>query len=215
MSDDAAQLADLIARARRDGAGPERLAAVRARLEAQVGPLDASPPASAMAATSKVALGIAAIAALGLAAWLATRVGSPPPDPVRDEAPAPRAPSAPEPRVESEPAIADPIDVAAPADRARPAPLEDPSPASPRGRRVVAPPPAAAEAPPPADPSSTLREEIALLDRAIRARNAGDVARAVAVLEEHRTRFPSGRLQPDRDRLLAELASSAPAPTPP
>jgi TolA-binding protein len=68
--------------------------------------------------------------------------------------------------------------------------------------------PRAAIAPEPSEPenpSSSLREEIALLDRALRAREAGDVALARRLLRDHEARFPEGTLVPERERLRGEI----------
>jgi TolA-binding protein len=68
--------------------------------------------------------------------------------------------------------------------------------------------PRAAIAPEPSEPenpSSSLREEIALLDRALRAREAGDVALARRLLRSHEARFPEGTLVPERERLRGEI----------
>jgi TolA-binding protein len=286
MSDGAGELGDLLARARRDGASPERLAAVRARLETQLGPLDVPPSPATMAMSSKVALGVAALAAaIGIAAWLAAQSDAPvdegrgtstrrvedpnvPGTSGRDpsgrdpsvqgpgvQGPSVRGPSgrdpsvpdpsmlpsAPESGVETATGQTEPMEArsgaasapptagsAARSERAQAARNEArtgaasaptaPSAAQSERAQVARDerePRAATATAPGADPSSSLREEIALLDRAIRARDSGDVARAVATLEAHRARFPSGVLRPERDRMLAELASPAPAPPPP
>lgn len=207
MSETSEELGALLARAKEAGPGPERLARVRARLESQVGPLD-SPRAAAPSGMSPTAgaLAIAVLTLIGLSAWLGTRAPSAEPsdEPVR----------APEHRVvapETEPTVDAPVaptPTPTPEDEATlptvpPPDLDAPSAA----RRAVRPSPSAPSEPPAeADPGSSLREEIALLDRALRASEAGDPARARAALDEHRARFPSGTLSPERDRMLAELA---------
>lgn len=216
-------LRDLIARARNDGAAPERLAAVRARLEAQLGPLDRPPSPPAPAISAKVALGVAAMAAvIAVGVWLGTRgddgsatgleLDAPAlrSDPPGEPSPAPAVPSVAEPVAEEgteEPST----------EEATPAPIvavEEEAPRIERARRVTPEPDPIAPEPSVEDSASMLREEIALLDRALRARESGDPARATAALEEHRARFPSGRLQPERDRMLSELATSGVPTTP-
>ncbi|MDQ3037289.1 MAG: hypothetical protein M3Y87_33150, partial [Myxococcota bacterium] len=61
MSESPDELATLLARARQDGPAPARLAGVRARLEAQIGPLDAPRPAPPPALGPKIALGALAV----------------------------------------------------------------------------------------------------------------------------------------------------------
>lgn len=226
------ELGALLSRARQDGPGAERLAEVRARLESQLGPLDAPRPPAAPALAPKVTLGVVAVLALlALGAWLAGRSA---PDDARAE----------QAHAGAEATIADmhetprgptTVEVIAPtsAQALAGAEAESPGgteaaradgaetePAYPRVERA-APAGAAADrvttrrterpatlAPievPASDSASTLREEIALLDRALRAREAGDLARAGATLDEHRARFPSGALRPERERMLAEL----------
>ncbi|MBN8617022.1 MAG: hypothetical protein J0L92_40960, partial [Deltaproteobacteria bacterium] len=62
------------------------------------------------------------------------------------------------------------------------------------------------------DPSSSLREEVALMERAMRHRREGDVAGVRAALAEHAARFPDGHLAPERTRLLGELAAEGATP---
>ncbi|MBX3269295.1 MAG: hypothetical protein KF729_03485 [Sandaracinaceae bacterium] len=239
--DDLGELGELIARARRDGPGAERLGAVRARLESQVGSLDAPPLPSASGGAVAITLGVAALAALtiGLAGWLVVRGGAPADEAASEdaaseaEAPAavpstaPGPPASPVPRDPTTEAALDGLRAPAevlPRPDARGDETAD-APRAPRGARWArdargAPPVGSAVADTSAPPApsadaraSTLREEIALLDRALRAREAGETARARAALEEHAARFPSGRLRPERERMLAELAAGGtPAP---
>ena len=174
-------LGDLIARARRDGPSPERLGAVRASLEARLVPTDV--PRAVRIAWGKVVLGLAAFAVFALGIGLAMRPGAPVP-PSRGATPD-RAPIA----------------------SASTAPTEATATPSPSHPTTAIP----EEAPTEAVAGSTLREEIALLERAIRLRESGDPARALAVLEEHRERFPSGRLRPERERLASEITQAAEA----
>lgn len=233
MSEIPDELGALLSRARQDGPGAERLAEVRARLESQLGPLDAPRPPAAPALAPKVTLGVVAVLALlALGAWLAGRSA---PDDARAEqahseatiadgretigaTAAQAAASAealagmsaealaaaeaePEDGAETEPADgAETARAGGRADRATPTATDRVAPRRAEARPVPAP----IEAPT-SDSASTLREEIALLDRALRAREAGDLARARATLDEHRARFPSGALSPERDRMLAEL----------
>jgi TolA-binding protein len=53
--------------------------------------------------------------------------------------------------------------------------------------------------------ASQLREEIAILERAMGHRRAGDLEGARAAIAEHARRFPRGLLAPERDRLASEL----------
>ncbi len=54
--------------------------------------------------------------------------------------------------------------------------------------------------------SSTLQDETALVERALRAARVGDTASARRWLEEHERRFPDGALAPERRRALAGLS---------
>lgn len=244
------ELRDLIARARNDGPAPERLAAVRARLESRIGPLDAPPSPPSPAAPAKVALGMVAVAAvIAIGAWLGTRGGDPSSVGTERDVPGarPDAPAAALGEPSSAPVIAAPVEATvdevaggevaggevavgevaggeaaaeeAAADEGAADETAGEAPRPERRARHVAPTPVPSAETAPIEPSaedsaSRLREEIALLDRALRARESGDPARAAAALEEHRARFPSGRLQPERDRMLSELATSGAATTP-
>jgi hypothetical protein len=145
------------------------------------------------------ALAVGGALARGLAlAWLLPPVERPEPRPV---APRP-APAFVEPAIvptEPSPPPAAPLDEAAPA---APAARTRPARVAPR------PEPAPADD----DERSTLRAEIALLDRAIAARERGALDEARAILAQHAARFPDGVLAPERERLLAELARGASAP---
>lgn len=223
MSESPDELATLLALARQDGAGPARLASVRARLESQLGPLDAPRPASPSALGPKIALGalavLAVVALVGIRAWIGTPSdAATEPERVHPEVDVMSPARLVEP--DTTPALDPPAEPTAPvtetAERALPSDdVEDHVEPRRVARRAAA---AITEAPsidpPPADSRSTLREEIALLDRALRAREAGDLARAVAALGEHRARFPSGTMSPERDRMLAELGRVAHAPEP-
>ncbi len=215
MSEAPEALRALIARANEAGPGPERLAKVRARLESQLGPLDvprASPATSLGPRAALAGLGVVA-ALVTIGAWLGAGPSAIEPTSV---APAteieaaheePLAPSTPE--AEAVPTA--PVE-AAPAE---PDAIETPeATATPRGRRPSTEEPVAPPAETELDRASSLREEIALLDRALRASEAGEPVRARAALEEHRARFPSGTLSPERDRMLSELPSEAEAPAP-
>ena len=226
-------LGDLIARARRDGPSPERLGPVRASLEARLVPTDV--PRAVRIAWGKVVLGLAAFAVFALGIGLAMRPGAPVPPsrgatpdraPIASAStapteatatPSPSHPTTSEATPEERTVIDEPVPTASsitppitPQAMPRSAPREhvraarapdtsDPTTAIPE------------EAPTEAVAGSTLREEIALLERAIRLRESGDPARALAVLEEHRERFPSGRLRPERERLASEITQAAEA----
>lgn len=221
MSEAPEELKSLIARAGKAGAGPERLASVRTRLEAQLGPLDAARPAPAASAPLPVGpralVGIAVVVAIGLATWIGTR-STPEPAPVVP-APIVAAPSEPasEPAAVVVPAspsvpVPEAPSVVAPSVQA-PGPVERrsaeraPSPSVTAERAEIDAPVAETA---PTDPRSSLREEIALLDRALRASESGDPAGARAALAEHRARFPSGTLTPERERMWAELDAHGP-----
>jgi hypothetical protein len=68
---------------------------------------------------------------------------------------------------------------------------------------------------PPSDRAAartTLREETALIDRALSALRTGDGAGAAGLLAEHRRRFPNGLLSRERERAqrkLDEIAHAA------
>ena len=248
MSETPEELRALIAGAAKAGPGPERLAAVRARLEAQLGPLDASGPAPASPSgaapispgapgepgrhhgvgsaprttpaeiATRGIVGVVVVA-LGLLTWAGTRSTA-----ERDTAPvAPEsaaAPSEPAARPAPEPVLEAPVASPEPV-HAEAAAVPDPAPTTPRAARTPPPTAPAPEALVPEaaagatttelDPRSSLREEIALLDRALRASEAGDVAGARAALAEHRARFPTGTLSPERDRMLSELSPHEPS----
>jgi hypothetical protein len=53
---------------------------------------------------------------------------------------------------------------------------------------------------------TTLREETALIDRALSALRAKDMQRATALLAEHERRFPNGLLSQERERARRKLA---------
>ena len=215
--------------ARGEGPSPERLDRVQRRLEAALGaslgpaatdatpapPRTAAPP---QASTLVVVLG--PVGAVAVAMWLLARREPPPAPP--DVRPAgasvdvtvehPPVPSGA--RVPSAPSAAPdilPVVVGS----------EAPAPSAPRERaprEAVAPDgvrdePRAADSTS-LDPGSTLREEIALLERAMAARDAGDLEGARAALEAHHARFPAGILSPERERLLHELAAGPVAPDP-
>jgi hypothetical protein len=217
MNEPPEELGALIARARDAGPGPERLARVRARLESQVGPIDpprAAPGGLAPAAALGPRVGaLVVVALLGIGAWLGTRAPSVEPsrEPVTaaalEVAPPARAPE----RTIDAPVVTTPAPAVEAATPAPPAETEDAI--EPRRAARTA-PSAPSEPPAEVDPGSSLREEIALLDRALRASEAGDPARARAALDEHRARFPSGTLSPERDRMLRELGDRATPPSP-
>lgn len=193
--------------------------------------------APAQGTSSALLFGVASAGALGIAAWLFFARQPPPTDlpapapPV--EATAEPAPHALEPAVErtaentaentAEHTAENTVEGAPPAS---PPSAEPPAPTAAPETGLPAPTPtragrAAAEAealapaeldPGLAPPGSTLREEIALVERAMAARDAGDVARARSVLEQHRARFPDGVLRPERERILLELSGPSVAP---
>ncbi len=166
------------------------------------------------------ALAIAVLALIGFGAWLGTRTPAvePTEEPVRA---AEHAVVAPAPEREPTVVVPTPTTPAPEAETALPTlppPEVDDATEARRTARPTVPPPTEPTADE-ADPGSSLREEIALLDRALRASEAGDPVRARAALDEHRARFPSGTLSPERDRMLAELSAahdeSATPTTPP
>jgi hypothetical protein len=52
---------------------------------------------------------------------------------------------------------------------------------------------------------TTLREETALIDRALSALRASDAQRATTLLAEHERRFPNGLLSQERERARRKL----------
>jgi hypothetical protein len=57
--------------------------------------------------------------------------------------------------------------------------------------------------------ATTLREETALIDRALSALRASDTQRATALLAEHERRFPNGLLAQERERAQRKLTEMA------
>ena len=182
--------------------------------------------AGALEAAGVVSLGavgakaLAGVAALGIVVGTTFAVaGDPSPvpsssavlaEPARETPPAlpARPPSLVEPVVVDE-VVAAPTDevVAAPMEEPGAAvvesPVDEPRPARRRVRRPRVREPAARELAPTPD---TLREELALLERANRALRNGDHAGVRLALGEHRARFPQGSLSIERRGLEALLA---------
>lgn len=67
----------------------------------------------------------------------------------------------------------------------------------------------ASDAPPSGAAPTTLAEELALLEHARVAMLAGQWTSTLEALEEHRSRFPSAQLAPERDALLVEALFAA------
>jgi hypothetical protein len=225
-------LGALISRARQDGPSRARLDGVRARLESQLGPLgpsvDAAPPppprpdvssSSSWVVPTTIVIGVIALFVIGR-----SLLGSETPAPVAPIAPTSTSTS-PAPRPEADPPreVVSPSSTAVSAEGSEAEPATEtevgeapPSGSPARPSRVAHDDPSAVEGPVPSDdPSSTLREEVALMERAMRHRREGDLAAMRAVLAEHAARFPNGHLAPERTRLLGELAApSAEGETP-
>jgi hypothetical protein len=152
--------------------------------------------ATAMGAgfVAKAFVGIALVGTVGAGSYLALRRGR-----HDGEARAPRAVAAPAPRVALPPVVAPPV---------APAPAERPAA---RAHRPVAAAVSRRVAP---DETRTLAAETELLRDADRALRAGDMATALARLDEHETRFPRGALAPERaaERLivLCEVGTADP-----
>ena len=229
------ELDALLTRARGASAPRARLDGVRARLEAQLGPLGGAtidpvaapppvPPPTIEPSTTgwivptTIVIGVLALLVLGRA-FLGGDTGTP-------VAPTTEAPSMVEPvtgsitdRTATEAAtIPTTEDDAVPeidAEATTPeteAAHTEPTPTAERPRRQVDDEAEHAVAPSSDDPSSSLREEVALMERAMRHRREGDVAGVRAVLAEHAARFPDGHLAPERTRLLGELAAEGTTP---
>jgi hypothetical protein len=221
-----AELESLLGRARKASPPRARLASVRARLEAELGPLGPpplpEPPATSAPPVSQTPSWIApagAVVVLALA-LLAIVAG-----PTNVEPAVPRPPSEP-PRAATE-AHESPENVGDPSDPGSATPAEGVAPAIVREEPIE--PPAAertsraprggvssdeprddpghavAEAGDEAARASQLREEIAILERAMGHRRTGDVEGARAAIAEHARRFPDGLLAPERARLASEL----------
>lgn len=225
-------LSALLDEARGDAPTAERLDGVQARLEAELGTslgsasTDAEVPTAPRAPTvaplgaPAVAMRVLAAGVVAVAVWLlvsrdpaATPTPSSPAESV-DERALPAVPASTPPTSEAESAPPPPPPTVAPASPLAPA-APTPSPlrtARETGDREARAEPTVLAGPVSDDPGSTLREEIALLERAMAARDAGDTAAARAVLELHRTRFPEGVLSPERERVLRELAAAPVAP---
>lgn len=174
--------------------------------------------AGALEAAGVVSLGavgakaLAGVAALGIVVGTTFAVaGEPNPVPISSAVlaePARETPPALPARPPSlvEPAVVDEV-VAAPTEEPGAAvvesPVDEPRPARRRVRRPRVREPAARELAPTPD---TLREELALLERANRALRNGDHVGVRRALGEHRTRFPQGSLSIERRGLEALLA---------
>jgi len=242
---DSPELDTLIARARKAGGEPERLARVRARLVSQAilappgtattGPTHpptthastgragaptggAGAPTGGAGASAPAWAAVAILATLGISGWLMHRASTVP-SRLDETATTTEAETATETETETmETATETATATAATETAATETETETetatdtatatetettetalhPHAAGPRA--AIAPEPSEPE-----NPSSSLREEIALLDRALRAREAGDVALARRLLRDHEARFPEGTLVPERERLRGEI----------
>lgn len=87
-----------------------------------------------------------------------------------------------------------------------------PSPIASASASVAPPPSVIAPKPAPAPKKLTVEDELVLLQRAQAAMGAGDPARALALLDEHEKKFPSGALAEEREgqRVLARCALGRP-----
>ena len=249
---DSPELDTLIARARKAGGEPERLARVRARLVSQAilappgtattGPTHpptahastgragaptggAGAPTGGAGASAPAWAAVAILATLGISGWLMHRASTVP-SRLDETATTTEAETATETETETmetatetatataETETATATDTATATETETETETETdtatatetettetalhPHAAGPRA--AIAPEPSEPE-----NPSSSLREEIALLDRALRAREAGDVALARRLLRDHEARFPEGTLVPERERLRGEI----------
>ena len=233
---DSPELDTLIARARKAGGEPERLARVRARLVSQAilappgtattGPTHpptahastgragaptggAGAPTGGAGASAPAWAAVAILATLGISGWLMHRASTVP-SRLDETATTTEAETATETETETmetatetatataETETATATDTATATETETTETALHPHAAGPRA--AIAPEPSEPE-----NPSSSLREEIALLDRALRAREAGDVALARRLLRSHEARFPEGTLVPERERLRGEI----------
>lgn len=233
---DSPELDTLIARARKAGGEPERLARVRARLVSQAilappgtattGPTHpptahastgragaptggAGAPTGGAGASAPAWAAVAILATLGISGWLMHRASTVP-SRLDETATTTEAETATETETETmetatetatataETETATATDTATATETETTETALHPHAAGPRA--AIAPEPSEPE-----NPSSSLREEIALLDRALRAREAGDVALARRLLRDHEARFPEGTLVPERERLRGEI----------
>lgn len=88
-----------------------------------------------------------------------------------------------------------------------------PSASAPASASVAPPPPSViAPKPAPAPKKPSVEDELVLLQQAQAAMGGGDPARALALLDEHAKRFPSGALAEEREgqRVLARCALGRP-----
>ena len=213
------ELKKLLEDARRDVPSLERLDRVRARLGLSADPAPAptpAPPTLGPRAWGALAGGVGLVALVAL--WL---LYAPPPS--RPSSPAPASAVTPTTEVTTPTAPALDAEATAPPGAPAGAVVLSP-PLAPEPDEASSPPPRVArpvassrhlDAPHEEDPSeagSTLREEIALLERAIAARDRGDADAARRILAEHAHRFARGVLRPERERLLRELADAPIAP---
>ena len=238
-SEKSSGLQALLDEARGDVPSAERLGRVRARVEEALGTSIApargdAPPSvprrAAPASSSPVAFGVGIAGMVLIALWLlvspegaGSREGAGSPEHVVSPVASPAV--VPVEAVRDHSDVREPPPVAPlPGDLAPTLEVEQVAPAARAPREIAAreAPDEAHAADPalagdpglPLDPGSTLREEIALLEQAIAARERGDLASARALLAGHRTRFPDGVLSPERERLLGELSAPAVAPGP-
>ncbi len=209
-------LGALISRARQAAPPRARLDGVRARLEAQLGPLGSSavdpqpvpPPVAPPASSAGPWIALAVVAIVAVALGVLTMGGD-------DETVQPTASPALEvetPRETTTPEVTREVDTEVVVPEIEAAPVSDPAPevvpsAHPTIEREHREPLADPETHPETDPESSLREEVALLERAMRHRREGDLDAMRATLAEHAARFPNGHLAPERTRLLGELAA--------
>jgi hypothetical protein len=156
------------------------------------------PPAAAGLGLAKLAKWVA-VAALPIVAATAgllavrSRLDSRPPTPVSPAGTAPAA-NAPPSAVPAEQRTIEPAPAPAPAPApcSQPPSPEQPARTAPSAATVA--PARVASAPAPADAGPSLAAEIAALDRARRALDAGDPVRCLALLGEYRREFPRGVL---------------------
>ncbi len=149
------------------------------------------------------------LAVVGLAIWSAQQLAQREPEshrPVtveRSNSPDESTPSVAEPLGEAPPstsAVEGAVAPPQPSVPGRAAKVERPTPRQPRART-------ADQRAAPQERPNDFVGELSLMQRAVQARRAGQIAQARALIAEHARRYPQGALRAERERLAAPLAA--------
>lgn len=220
-----AELQALLGRARKASPPRARLDAVRTRLESELGPLgpppeppaESAPPASQTPSWLAPA-GAVVVLAVALLAIVARQPAHPASETQgaatpRDHGGVESHESPTEQGVSRDPSPTPPAPtqtpvLVAPSEAPERAPVRERAPHTTERAPGEGTSDEVAPSDPPTDEAtraSQLREEIAILERAMSHRRAGDLEAARAALAEHARRFPHGLMAPERERLASEL----------